>query len=219
MGKNGPPNISPDPDFTPDEDSLDDLMSDINKQYSKKGAPIVKRASQAEGIQKVQRIQTGIFSLDYATGGGIPMGRMTRLAGMESTGKSLISYTTIAAAQRHCRLCGKHVLDHKDPDEEGVVVTKSDCTLHDFKPMRAMLFDAEGSFEAEWAKNFNIDLDALVLMQPETAEQGIDVAVHAVNANLVELLIVDSIAALTPAIEVTDSIEKPTNGCSSETNK
>ena len=55
--------------------------------------------------QDVKRIQTGIFIIDYATGGGIPVGRMTMIYGQSSSGKSSMLAKIAASAQRQCRAC------------------------------------------------------------------------------------------------------------------
>jgi RecA/RadA recombinase len=57
-----------------------------------------------------RRIPTGIFLVDYATGGGIPVGRMTSFYGKRSAGKTSIVAKTVASAQRLCRSCYGEVI-------------------------------------------------------------------------------------------------------------
>lgn len=57
-----------------------------------------------------RRIPTGIFLVDYATGGGIPVGRMVSFYGKRSAGKTSLAAKVIANAQRLCRHCYGEVI-------------------------------------------------------------------------------------------------------------
>lgn len=75
--------------------SLKRVLAEINKQY---GANTIGTVNNMENVM-VTRISTGIPTLDTALGGGFPVGRMIELYGIPSSGKSLISLSTIKQAQ------------------------------------------------------------------------------------------------------------------------
>ncbi|HUU59116.1 MAG TPA: hypothetical protein VMZ50_06200, partial [Phycisphaerae bacterium] len=71
--------------------------------------------------QDIRRIPTGIFVVDYATGGGVPVGRMTMVYGQKSSGKSSLLAKLAANAQRLCRHChGPVVTETKEVTVEQV---------------------------------------------------------------------------------------------------
>ncbi len=76
-------------------DALQKVINEINKQYEDK---IIGFANDLN--INVEHISTGSVSLDWATGGGIPKGRITELYGPYSSGKTLIALKTIAEAQK-----------------------------------------------------------------------------------------------------------------------
>lgn len=70
-------------------------------------------------VVTVNRIPTGIFMVDYATGGGIPHGRISTIYGRKSSGKSAGAAKIVANGQRMCRFC----LDQVIFEEQEVEVT------------------------------------------------------------------------------------------------
>lgn len=64
------------------------------------------------------------------------------------------------------------------------------------------------SFDKDWAERWGLDVDKVLVVQTEYAEQGIDVTDLAIRSGAVDLVVVDSVAALTPAVEVEESSEK-----------
>ena len=74
-------------------------LQDIIKQYNKDLAGSIIKLSDSP-YQGVQRASMGSFSLDIATGGGLPCSSIIELFGEESTGKSLVCLKTIAMVQK-----------------------------------------------------------------------------------------------------------------------
>jgi len=76
-----------------DHSKLDDVLSRIRKAYGKEAVQMGNQKSE------VKRIPFHDIQLDWATGGGVPMGRWSHFYGPESAGKSLLSFKIIAHAQ------------------------------------------------------------------------------------------------------------------------
>ncbi|MFC1656435.1 recombinase RecA [Patescibacteria group bacterium] len=66
----------------------------------------------------------------------------------------------------------------------------------------AALIDAEHSFDPEYAKNIGVDLNMLLISQPDTGEQALEIAETLVRSNAVDIIAVDSVAALVPKVEI-----------------
>ncbi|MFO3665151.1 recombinase RecA [Anaerococcus sp. ENR0831] len=62
--------------------------------------------------------------------------------------------------------------------------------------------DAEHAMDAEYARNLGVDIENLILSQPDTGEQGLDIAESLVRSGAVDLIIIDSVAALVPRAEI-----------------
>lgn len=66
----------------------------------------------------------------------------------------------------------------------------------------AAFIDAEHAFDATYAKKIGVNLDDLLISQPDTGEQALEIAETLVRSNAVDLIVVDSVAALTPRAEI-----------------
>jgi recombination protein RecA len=66
----------------------------------------------------------------------------------------------------------------------------------------AALIDAEHAFDPEYAKNIGVDLSSLLISQPDTGEQALEIAETLVRSNAVDLIVIDSVAALVPRAEI-----------------
>ncbi|MCK4994182.1 MAG: recombinase RecA [Candidatus Omnitrophica bacterium] len=66
----------------------------------------------------------------------------------------------------------------------------------------AAFIDAEHAFEPSYAKKLGLNLDDLLISQPDTGEQALEIAETLVRSNAVDLIIIDSVAALTPRAEI-----------------
>ena len=62
--------------------------------------------------------------------------------------------------------------------------------------------DAEHALDAEYAENLGVNVDELILSQPDTGEAGLDIAESLVRSNAVGLIVIDSVAALVPKAEI-----------------
>jgi recombination protein RecA len=70
----------------------------------------------------------------------------------------------------------------------------------------ASWIDAEHAFDAPYAASLGVALDAMPLVQPDSAEQALEIACQLAGSSAVDLLIVDSAAALVPQLELESAI-------------
>lgn len=66
----------------------------------------------------------------------------------------------------------------------------------------AAFVDAEHALDPRYAKKLGVDIDNLVLSQPDTGEQALEIVEHLVRSNAVDIVVVDSVAALVPKVEI-----------------
>jgi len=66
----------------------------------------------------------------------------------------------------------------------------------------AAFIDAEHALDTTWAKRIGVDVSSLLISQPDTGEQALDIAEMLIKSNSVDVIVVDSVAALTPAAEL-----------------
>ncbi len=67
--------------------------------------------------------------------------------------------------------------------------------------------DAEHALDPEYAKNLGVNIDELLISQPDTGEQAVDITEELVRSGAVDLVVVDSVAALVPKAEIDGSME------------
>jgi recombination protein RecA len=70
----------------------------------------------------------------------------------------------------------------------------------------AALIDAEYAFDPAWARNIGLDLESLLVSQPSSAEEGLQIVEMLVKSNAVDVIVVDSVAALVPRAEMEGEI-------------
>jgi recombination protein RecA len=66
----------------------------------------------------------------------------------------------------------------------------------------AVLIDAEYAFDAAYAKSLGVDIDNLLVSQPDTGEQALEIADTLVRSGAIDVIVIDSVAALVPAAEI-----------------
>lgn len=70
----------------------------------------------------------------------------------------------------------------------------------------AVFIDAEHAFDPEWAKKIGVDTENLLIAQPSSGEQALDIAESVIRSGAVDLVVIDSVAALTPQKELDGEI-------------
>ncbi|GGJ22677.1 recombinase RecA [Paenibacillus hunanensis] len=67
---------------------------------------------------------------------------------------------------------------------------------------QAAFIDAEHALDPQYAKNLGVNIDELLLSQPDTGEQGLEIAEALVRSGAVDIIVIDSVAALVPKAEI-----------------
>jgi len=127
------------------------------------------------GDRTVKKLPTGSRKLDEALDGGWPFGRICELFGPESGGKSTLCLHAIQSFQTIY------------PNEDVAII------------------DSEHSLDPEYAKKLNVDLETLIVHQPDSGEQALNI-LELMIVGGVGLIIVDSVAALVPQHELDGDI-------------
>jgi len=95
------------------------------------------------------------------------------------------------------------VIEIYGPESSG----KTTLTLHAIAEVQrrggtAAFIDAEHALDPSYAKRIGVDIDNLLLSQPDNGEQALEIAETLVRSNAVDLIVVDSVAALVPRAEI-----------------
>lgn len=142
-------------------------LTQIERQFGKGS---VMRMGDHER-QAIPAISTGSLGLDVALGiGGLPKGRIVEIYGPESSGKTTLTLSVIAEAQKQGCVCA--------------------------------FIDAEHALDPEYAGKLGINVDDLYVAQPDTGEQALEITDMLVRSNAVDVIIIDSVAALVPKAEI-----------------
>ncbi len=150
------------------EKAIELAMGQIEKQFGK-GA--IMRLGADGAIVPVEAIPTGSMSLDVALGiGGVPRGRIIEIYGPEGSGKTTLTLSIVAQAQKL----------------GGV----------------AAFIDAEHALDLGYARKIGVDVDNILISQPDTGEQALDIAEVLIRSSAIDIVVVDSVAALVPAAEI-----------------
>lgn len=124
------------------------------------------------------RAPTGLFPLDLALAGGFPRGKVSTVFGPESSNKTNLALLAIAQNQR------------SRPQETNI------------------FFDLEHSFDPAWAQLLGVDTEKLIVVEPEYAEQAVDLLESFLRAEDCGIVVLDSIAGLTASAELQASAER-----------
>ena len=95
------------------------------------------------------------------------------------------------------------VIEIYGPESSG----KTTLTLHIIANAQklggvAAFIDAEHALDPSWAKRIGVKLDDLLVSQPDTGEQGLEICELLVRSNAVDVIVIDSVAALIPRAEI-----------------
>jgi len=95
------------------------------------------------------------------------------------------------------------VVEIYGPESSG----KTTLTIHAIAEVQkqggvAAFIDAEHAFDSSYASALGVDVDNLYISQPDNGEQALEIADHLISSGAVDLVVVDSVAALTPKSEI-----------------
>ncbi|MBR2514139.1 MAG: recombinase RecA [Halomonas sp.] len=147
--------------------ALNAALSQIDRQF---GKGTVMRLGDAPRVV-MPSVSTGSLGLDIALGiGGLPFGRVCEIFGPESSGKTTLTLSVIAQAQKQGKVCA--------------------------------FVDAEHALDPSYAEKLGVNLDDLLVSQPDTGEQALEITDMLVRSGGVDVIVIDSVAALTPRAEI-----------------
>lgn len=157
--------------------NLDLAISQIQKDFGE--AAIMRLGTETH--LDVEVIPTGNLIIDRALGaGGFPRGRIVEVYGPESSGKTTLTLTAVAQAQKAGGL--------------------------------AAFVDVEHALDPQYAKRLGVDLDNLLLSQPSSGEEALRIVETLVRSNALDVIVLDSVAALVTRQELDGEIGDATVG-------
>src|SRR5450432_498427 len=157
--------------------NLDLALQQIAKDY---GDGAIMRLGDKK-IEDIEVIPTGNILIDRALGtGGFPSGRIVEVFGPESSGKTTLTLTVIAQAQKRGGL--------------------------------AAFIDVEHALDPQYAKKLGVNLDDLLVSQPSSGEEALRIVETLVRSNALDVIVLDSVAALVTKQELEGEIGDSTVG-------
>ncbi len=157
--------------------NLDLAISQIQKDFGE--AAIMRLGTDTR--MDVEVIPTGNLLIDRALGaGGFPRGRIVEVFGPESSGKTTLTLTVVAQAQKAGGL--------------------------------AAFVDVEHALDPQYAKKLGVNLDDLLLSQPSSGEEALRIVETLVRSNALDVIVLDSVAALVTKQELDGEIGDATVG-------
>jgi len=156
------------------EKALSSALEQIEKGFGKGS---IMKLGEKDKVDLPPVISTGSLALDAALGiGGIPRGRIVEIYGPESSGKTTLALHAVAEIQKQIGPLGQ--------------------------PGLAAYIDAEHALDVSYARRLGVNTDELLISQPDNGEQALDIAEILVRSGAVELIVIDSVAALVPEAEI-----------------
>ncbi len=76
----------------------------------------------------------------------------------------------------------------------------------------AAFIDAEHALDPEYAKNLGVNVDELLISQPDTGEQALEIAEELVRSGAIDVIVIDSVAALVPKAEIEKAMDEQQMG-------
>src|ERR1700751_1093563 len=157
--------------------NLDLALQQIAKDY---GEGAIMRLGD-DKVAPVEVIPTGNILIDRALGvGGFPRGRIIEVFGPESSGKTTLTLTVIAQAQRRGGLAG--------------------------------FIDVEHALDPQYARRLGVNFDDLLVSQPSAGEEALRICETLIRSNALDVIVIDSVAALVTKAELEGEIGDTTVG-------
>ena len=157
--------------------NLDLALQQIHKDF---GDGAIMRLGSAQQMD-IEVIPTGNILIDKALGvGGFPRGRIVEVFGPESSGKTTLTLTVIAQAQKMGGLAG--------------------------------FIDVEHALDPAYAKKLGVKVEELLVSQPSSGEEALRICETLVRSNALDVIVVDSVAALVTKAELEGEIGDTTVG-------
>lgn len=147
----------------------DQILDQVMKDISNcMKGEVVGKYEDLASKMDVNTLTTGSIGVDSILGGGFPKGRLSMIVGMSSTGKTTLCLTAIAELQK------------KNPNAK-ILYIDSECALDPY-----------------YATSLGVDINKVYFAQPSTGEKGYEIVERFIASGAMDLVIVDSIAAMLP---------------------
>ena len=157
--------------------NLDLAIQQIAKDF---GDGAIMRLGDSQKMD-VEVIPTGNILIDRALGvGGFPRGRIVEVFGPESSGKTTLTLTVVAQAQKRGGL--------------------------------AAFIDVEHALDPQYARKLGVNLDDLLVSQPSSGEEALRICETLLRSNALDVIVIDSVAALVTKAELEGEIGDTTVG-------
>lgn len=157
--------------------SIDQTLAALKKQFGENSAQILGKSTNSSTLW----VPLPGPALTDALGKGYPRGRTIEIYGQESSGKTSLATHIAAETQKYF---------FEDKQRNGIVA----------------YIDVEHAFETKYALSFGLDLNKVIFSQPDSAEQALDMAIFLAETEAVDLIILDSVAALVPQAEIDSGV-------------
>ncbi|MBF4619037.1 recombinase RecA [Clavibacter sp. VKM Ac-2873] len=155
----------------------------------------------ASSADREKSLETALAQIDRQFGKGSVM----RLGSDERAPVAVIPTGSVAldVALGIGGLPRGRIVEIYGPESSG----KTTLTLHAIANAQraggiAAFIDAEHALDPEYAKKLGVDIDALLVSQPDTGEQALEIADMLVRSGSIDLVVIDSVAALVPRAEI-----------------
>ncbi|MDD7347089.1 MAG: recombinase RecA [Clostridiales bacterium] len=168
---------------------------------TKKDAPKVENIKNKSEDEKMKALSLALEKIEkeYGQGAIMKMGDRPKIdVGSIPTGSiSLDIATGIGGVPRG------RIVEIFGPESSG----KTTLTLHIIAEAqklggKAAFIDAEHALDPVYAKNLGVDIDELLISQPDTGEQGLEICDMLARSGAIDLIVIDSVAALVPKAEI-----------------
>ncbi|HBG27099.1 MAG TPA: recombinase RecA [Phycisphaerales bacterium] len=160
-----------------------------------------KQEKQDKQTEKNSSLERAIAQIEKQYGSGSIMqmdeSRYAKIEGIPTGSMSL------DIALGGCGIPRGRIIEFFGPESSG----KTTLALHVIAGAQKMggvaaFIDAEHALDTTWAKRLGVDVSGLLVSQPDTGEQALDIAEMLVKSNAVDVIVIDSVAALIPAAEL-----------------
>jgi len=157
--------------------------------------------SDKENTAKLKALELTLGKLEKSYGKGVVMKLGDKVVeDIEAIPSGSIGLDTILGVGGYPR---GRVVEIYGPESSG----KTTLTIHAIAEVQkqggiAAFIDAEHAFDAGYASSLGVNTDNLLISQPDNGEQALEIADHLISSGAVDLVIVDSVAALTPKSEI-----------------
>lgn len=182
------------------------------QRFAKKSLVQVQTADTARSPYWLRR-PTGILSLDIALGGGFHAGGTGEIWGPESAGKTFLTYLTAREVQKNYGEDSRILIFKTEMREDkdfarraGLVVAYNGEEIEEMQKIRKDRFGYP-DFTKEELEDLQMQVGDILYVTAATADHGFDAIVESLDANIFQLVIVDSLGAL-----LTKSVEEGATG-------